>query len=280
MTYEECIPYELSGWRLELVQQCFSQHPRNSGIDQFYNERPSDSELRRKILECSGGTVYSMDLVEEGMETVQRSINRSWDIYHEGKVPASNFMRSRKSVPYEIVNLIGIEGERRGMIASRDLKAGETILEEFPIIVTILPLQHSIPLLFLLPQKALEAILLLHNESRVDGLSPRKTTDHCLRLTGLLQGTMDENVWRVWHTANMLMRVLTLTGSMFNHSSRPNIIRGWDRKTEETTFITKCDVKKGEELVLDYCPRGCMSNEARELYLRRNGLWSVLDEDQ
>jgi hypothetical protein len=68
-------------------------------------------------------------------------------------------MRSPIGAPYRIVI---IEGKRCEIIATRDIKAGEIVLQELPVLV--MPYGEFTPTFLLpVPKEALEIMRLLHN---------------------------------------------------------------------------------------------------------------------
>ncbi|TVY76033.1 hypothetical protein LSUE1_G007789 [Lachnellula suecica] len=243
-------PYELPGKRLALLQQCFCQQADPESIAAVYTKRPKESELRTKITGELSMSGYATHHPAPVMEAVLRSVARTWDKFHEASVSPSDFVRTPNGASYEIVN---IAGKGRGIIASRDIKAGETILEEAPVLV--LPPESVAILIFLtLPREALEAILLLYNEHPgVKRLSAAQDIP-VHRLVDLLQGILNTNAFGTHCVSCGNVGVLLLTGSLFNHSDNANVTRQWDDATEKMVFTSERDIKVGEELVLDYVP--------------------------
>lgn len=119
-----------------------------------------------------------------------------------------------------------------------------------------MPPKGSVPRMFcILPRESLESILLLHNE-RLEFPEvwawERGTAGYLMHyLTG------------IW-TTNSLdlanecaeLSVLLLKGSLFNHSAHPNVVPVWDTSANEMEFVTCAEIKKGEELLIDYAPNG------------------------
>lgn len=138
------------------------------------------------------------------------------------------------------------------MVASRNINAGETVLEDTPVL--ILPHETTNAILFMtLPQKALEAILLLHNEKPNARKWSVSQDIPIHRLMDFLQGTLDTNCFSTY-TPDCQIGALLLAGSLFNHSDTPNLSRGWDNKSDKLIFTASRDVKEGEELLVDYVP--------------------------
>lgn len=157
-------------------------------------------------------------------------------------------MRTPFGAPFEVVT---IPGKGRGMIASRDIKAGEIVLRVTPVI--ILPHEMSVPMFFLtLPKQALEAILLLHNHYPQNRRFSDDMDIPVHRLFDLTQGIMDSNSFDALRASVGPLTVLLLAGSMFNHSDSRNLDRIWDDGNNTMLFISTRDIKKGEELEVDY----------------------------
>jgi hypothetical protein len=88
---------------------------------------------------------------ESKQATYRRSISRAWDEYTTGSESLSAFMRSPTGASYKTVS---IEGKGRGVVATRDIKAGKIVLQES--LVLLVPLgQFMPPLLLLLPKGSL-----------------------------------------------------------------------------------------------------------------------------
>ncbi|PVH76339.1 hypothetical protein DL98DRAFT_295895 [Cadophora sp. DSE1049] len=239
-------PYEPSGKKLHLVQRCFSE--RAPILPLPYNERPKPSELRARILDDLSGRSDGTHHLSELMELVLRSVHRAWDNFYEGPVSPSDFLRTPIGAAYEIVSMAG---KGRGVIASRDITAGEIILREAPVIV-LPPGESNMLLLLTLPQKALEAVILLHNQEPEYKRASLRRDIPTYRLLDYLQGVVNTNAWTTPNAPYGGITLLLLTGSMFNHSDTPNITSSWDTATEQKEFMSIGDIKKCEELEVDY----------------------------
>ena len=248
--YSKLEPYELSRDKAELLQQSFTEPPPMHIPElEVYKKRPKPSELRSRVM----GDLAMVDLTTrhppQAMAAVLRSVHRTWENFYEGSVSPSEFMRTPFGAPYEIVS---VAGKGRGVVASRDITAGEVVLQDTPVLV--LPPECTSNLLFLtLPQKALEAILLLHNAK--PGVK-RFSADLDIplhRLMDLLSGVLDSNCFGTIASCGFI-GVLLLTGSLFNHSNKPNLTRAWNNTTEKLVFTSVRDIKEGEELEVDYVP--------------------------
>ena len=123
--------------------------------------------------------------------------------------------------------------------------------------VLLLPSRTTSMLVFLtLPQKALEAILLLHNQ-KPDWKHWSTAQDIPIhRLMDFLQGVLDTNCFSTDNASCGRIGVLLLTGSLFNHSDSPNLTRAWGNATEKMVFTSVRDIKEGDELEIDYYPGG------------------------
>ncbi|XMA14360.1 hypothetical protein WAI453_007151 [Rhynchosporium graminicola] len=103
------------------------------------------------------------------------------------------------------------------------------------------------------PQKALEAIILLHNQSAEQKpFSPHSDPSYFC-VVEILSGILNTNAFcQNSHVGKIGM--LLLVGSMFIHSDKPNIDRALDDASEKLIFKSNRDIKKGEDLEIDYCP--------------------------
>lgn len=181
------------------------------------------------------------------MEEVFQCVQRTWDI-HETSADPKEFMRTPVGAPYEVA---AIEDEGRGMVASRDIKAEEIILQEEP--VAMLPFKN--PVLFILltlPRKALEAILLLHNKHLGARFYSRNLDTPPRRLLDFLLGIMATNHVITDNVSGSTVGILLLRGSLFNHSDTPNVARTYDKTVGKIIFTSMKDIKKGEELEINH----------------------------
>lgn len=98
--------------------------------------------------------------------------------------------------------------------------------QESPVL--ILPPPPTSSLFFLtLPQKALEAIFLLHNTT-----PDKKAMSSVLnipkhRLLDYLNGILSTNCFGATSNFYGKLGVILLRASLFNHSSNPNVMRRW-----------------------------------------------------
>jgi hypothetical protein len=242
--------YDLPHDKQLLLEQIFSEHSLPHPILEIHKRRPAPSILRRRVMQDLSIIGLSGNRHPPAvMAAVLSSVQRSWDSYADGSVAPNEFMRTPFGTPYEIVS---IEGKGRGVIASRDIKANEVILQDSPVIV-LPPGDCNIATFLALPQKALEALLLLHN-TKPEYKRFSSIEDIPLhRLLDLLQGVMDTNSFGGTGSYGSV-GVILLAGSMFNHSSTPNLTRRWDDRSERMVFVSVRGIKKGEELEIDYVP--------------------------
>lgn len=246
-------PQILSESYQELLHQCFSV-PNPPGLLPLYHRRPEASDLRQRITvdlakSRAGGQTHVHP--PEIMEKVLKSINRTWDKFEDGAVLANDFLTNRHGDCFEIAT---IEGKGRGLIASREIVAGETILREFPIIQLPGDIKHS-ALVLNLPRRALEAILLLHNHSPDSKWFSAKRDVPTSRFLDLWEGIRSTNAFRLdASTGNLVFAVVHLRGSLFNHSNTPNVDWNWDSGTDMMVFSSLRNIKKGDELVIDDQP--------------------------
>lgn len=184
---------------------------------------------------------------EELKQATYRSISHAWNEYATGVESPSTFMRSPTGAPNKIVS---IEGKGRGVVATRDIKAGEVSLQESPLLV--MPDREFMPpILPLLPKGALEPILLLHS-ARPDETTFTDDRDHAHhRPLNALVGCVNSSSFDDEASFSKIGMIL-LTGSMFNHESNPNVMRHWDEQLEQEVFKTVRDVKKDEQFTAHY----------------------------
>ncbi|KAE9376480.1 hypothetical protein N431DRAFT_529532 [Stipitochalara longipes BDJ] len=259
-------PYDLSGAKRDMLEQVFSQFVPLP-ILEVYQKRPRPSVLRKRAMEDLSIRDLQMNRHSPAvMEAVLRSIQLSWDNFAEGSVAPNEFMRTPFGAMYKVV---AVEGKGRGMIASRDIKADEIILQESPVL--ILPPGDANTILFLtLPQKALEAILLLHNAKPDNNRFTNADDIPVHRLLDLISGILDTNCFT--GTASYgSVGVLLLRGALFNHSNTPNVCYTLDGTKEVSIFKAERDIKGGEELEIGYVPDD-LSLAAKAERLKNYGL--------
>jgi hypothetical protein len=237
-----------------LLEQCFSQQSwKREHAIAYYKWKPSRSEL----IERFHLGIICKTQVRDGRQFLkksQRIIRGTWDRFSEPSINPSDFMRSPPDAAYSVCT---IEGKGRGIVANREISYGEVISKEAPLLVMPYGGARACAEHWLgtLPRKALESILLLHNE-KLEFKELRENTfypDRPLKkfFKGILESNMvgaEDECGDIW--------MLLLQGSLFNHSDRPNVIRWWDSAEEKMSFYACEDIKIGEELVVDYAPYG------------------------
>ena len=150
-------------------------------------------------------------------------------------------MRTPVGPAYEIVT---VPGKGRGIRASRDINADEIVLREFSVLVAVHG-ETDLRIFFILPEKALEAILLLLNAH------PNKipymddfNIPHC-RLLDAFGGILNTNAFA--DKIRGKLGLVQLTGSFFNHDTSHNVKKVWNAVTEQFVFTTLRNVKRREE---------------------------------
>lgn len=143
---------------------------------------------------------------------------------------------------------IPIEGKGFGMVAIRDLKKGDMIIEEVPLLqydkdpemlIEILTRSSSTPE-FVKPQwarlseKQREQIMELHDQCS------EKTLSGIMRTNALARG--------VESTGSLICPVV----ARFNHSCAPNCQHAWDEAAGLERVFACRDIKVGEELCIYY----------------------------
>ncbi|KAL2072691.1 hypothetical protein VTL71DRAFT_12034 [Oculimacula yallundae] len=256
-------PCELAHELAELLQRMFTEPPPE--LFEVFQQRPIPSELRGKVELAIAQIKPAVHHPQEVVDMALRSIQRTWDKFHDGSVTPNEFLRTPFDVPYEIVS---INGRGRGIIASRDITAGEVIMQESPVLM--FPLTDiRFFLLLTLPQKALEAIFFLHNQRFDQRKFSIDTVPSLFCVVEILAGILDTNTFGQISSTGFI-GLLLLAGSMFNHSDRSNVGRAWDDGTERMVFTSRVDIKEGDELVLDYAEGA--SDSVRAEHLKAYGI--------
>lgn len=141
------------------------------------------------------------------------------------------------SLPYKIVDHLPNKG--RGLFANRDIKFGELILNEKPLLERIQSdggwnsLQKKYEELDESDQKK---VFELHDAH--SGPGNEKTLGGIMKTNGVSRGE------------NSLDAVLCYTYSHMNHSCKPNCAAAWVVPHERVYAL--CDIKEGEELCISY----------------------------
>ncbi|KAJ7489353.1 hypothetical protein FB451DRAFT_1553188 [Mycena latifolia] len=209
-----------------------------------FPKRPRPSELKERLTplfeaQGAGGLIPG----------AVRAASATWDAFAEGSVAPTDFLRAPIGAPYRVEK---IAGKGRGIVASRDLKAGEIVLMESPLIFLVKDELNALVFLAL-PKPAIHAMMLLHNtipESRKFSLDI-DIPQH--RLLDYLNGVVSTNAFGDTVDVNGTQAgLIVLTGSLFNHSSEPNVHRMFDIAASKMAFTTIAAVKEGEELTINY----------------------------
>jgi hypothetical protein len=146
-----------------------------------------------------------------------------------------------------------VAGKGLGLVAKRQISAGEKILEEAPTIYGDSHLCHISYVRHLFEQlsdRDHERVLKLANAFPEDQeMGILRTNTYGLGVEGDLFG-------------------LFLELSRVNHSCRPNSERCWDAEREVETLYALCDIGPGEELTVSYIQVAEMTREERQVELR------------
>ncbi|GAA5853495.1 hypothetical protein JCM5353_006531 [Sporobolomyces roseus] len=138
--------------------------------------------------------------------------------------------------PYEVKE---IAGKGMGVIATGDIKAGELVLKETPLITLQ---QQRTP-------AALERLMTTLTQSQKDDYNKLHIASNKNNVPKVLA---------IFQTNAMQLGPQSTTsgvfieGSRFNHSCRPNCSRSWDERQGVEWFIANRDIGQGEELCITY----------------------------
>ena len=136
------------------------------------------------------------------------------------------------------------------MVASRAIQAGETILRESPLLAA--PHEEMDARIFmLLPGKALEAVLLLHNAQPGFNQYSSGSDIPYHRLLDNMMCTLNTNAFR-GDASYGPVGLLLLTGSLFNTDNAVNVVRTWDEHLMQQVFVAARNVAQGEKLTTQY----------------------------
>ena len=163
-------------------------------------------------------------------------------------VPSLAVSRSNLIVPFGIAlgtatvrtcELKEVDGKGLGVVAMRDIKAGELMLKETPFLVS--SHDNDWPTLELAvnnlppPQRAI-----------YDALCTSTPYDHLPKALNIFK-TNSFRLGMPTQQAGVFDR-----GSRFNHSCRPNCSSHWDDEQGVRWFIANREIRKGEEICITY----------------------------
>jgi hypothetical protein len=226
----ELEPYDLSEDKRNLLEQVFPQPPSNPQL--------KISALPDRIMDVLSVKDAKMIDQSPGIITaVLRSLERSWVEFCLKMVATNEFMKTTSKAKYEVV---AVEGKGRGMVASRDIKPSETILEEFPLLL-LPPVSTATKLFLTLPQRALEAFLLLHNAKPDYNRNSIAADFPVHRLVDIIDGIRYTNTFTTtaWPASFKGIGVILLTGALFNHSDKSNMFHFWNSSKAMYVFVAR-----------------------------------------
>lgn len=138
--------------------------------------------------------------------------------------------------PFEIKE---IEGKGMGVIATRDIKAGELILKETPLVT------HSNGSGI----AGLDRLVAALSDADKDSYNSLYVNPSLASLSRPL-AIFKTNAMGLGENAEK--GGLFVEGSRFNHSCRPNCSQWWDEKEGVSWFIASRKIKSGEEICICY----------------------------
>ncbi|KAF9097457.1 hypothetical protein BGX27_000956, partial [Mortierella sp. AM989] len=130
-----------------------------------------------------------------------------------------------------------IQGKGKGLFAARDIKRGECILSEAPLVYVTSNLQEALKSIFVLSKKNAKyfyALCNVHHDISFE-FGIMKTNSFPLG-----QGSTDAAIFRV--------------SSRINHSCDPNVHQSWNPKTKKGHVHASKNIKKGDEILKNYIP--------------------------
>jgi len=152
------------------------------------------------------------------------------------------------------LEVVGIEGKGKGAVAKRDVKPGELIVSEAPL----LSFRHNSPMSVVVEQcgmladDATVAFMDLHDAYVKPG-EPKTA-----------EGVLKTNAAEVLMSDNTPLRVLCQTISRFNHSCNPNCEAVWSEEIGQNQVYACIEIKAGEELSLSYIEHRAPREERQE----------------
>ncbi|GAA5942868.1 hypothetical protein JCM3775_001526 [Rhodotorula graminis] len=150
--------------------------------------------------------------------------------------------------------MVDIPGKGNGLVATRNIKAGEQILAETPAFV-VTPRECT--------EAGIAAAVAKLSLSDRDVFYSLALADHLVPL-GPHLGRFKNNSMEVYDTAGGVF----LVGSRFNHSCAPNVSRRWDTPAAKMRFVASFDIEQGTELEIAYAVL-CAPRDQRQQMLQR-----------
>ncbi|KAJ7472349.1 hypothetical protein B0H11DRAFT_1351991 [Mycena galericulata] len=220
-----------------------------------FSKRPRPSQLKERLaprlVELDAGSL---------IQGAVRAADAAWDAYTDGSVAPTDFLRTPIGALYRVKT---IPGKGRGMVASRDLAAGETVLLESPLALLV---KERLDLLsfFVLPKPAIHSMLLLHNNIPNNREFSLNIDIPQHRLLDYLKGVCTSNAFSLEvDTDGTVAGIIVLAGSLFNHSNERNVVQTFDIPAFRMVFKTLSAVKEGQELTINY---GVTNQHLRDNY--------------
>jgi hypothetical protein len=158
-------------------------------------------------------------------------------------------MQSPGGAPYQVV---AIPGKGRGMVATRVRSAGDTILQEMPMLV-MPPGDTGMP-------APLQSILFLHNALPNENKFSSDFDIPHHRLLDALMGVLESNSFE-GSASYGKTGILLMVGSMSNHENNPNLTRVCNAEMQQETFTAKRNITQGEELTIFLYQGRCAASE-------------------
>ena len=243
MTPNEWQPYCLSDNKLDMLRTSFTQ-PCPIPFMQPFQETPTPEELQRRLDMHAQAFDFRGDL-GLAMLAVKHCVTNMWCDYDIGEFKPMRYMHTPIGAPYKVM----VEETGRSIIATRNIKAGEFIFREYPVLI-FPSIDNTINALYftMLPQKALHDVLTLRNEI------PQVNEQHHIPFYNLLEELKDILTTNTFPVPTPFgeVRILLLKGSLFTHSPEPNMIGSWEPGTERIVFWCTRDIWEGDELVHDF----------------------------
>ncbi|KAK3248176.1 hypothetical protein CYMTET_42349 [Cymbomonas tetramitiformis] len=161
---------------------------------------------------------------------------------------SQNVDESAEILPRRPFTCVKIPGRGFGMVANRDIKKGELILEEKPIL-TLAPIdvdnnagEQHVTVAGIMKQYNMLSRSDQNKIKQLHSVSEPKTILGIIQANSFVRGVISEE------------SVLCIESSRFNHSCRQNVSHGYVAEKDVERIVACRDVKEGEELLTCYAP--------------------------